>query len=134
MNRDTKFSICLITYNQEKYIKETIESVLNQTYQNFEIILSDDCSTDNTVEVVKSINDSRIKIVKTSYNMGINANLNNAIDNMSGDYLMFLGGDDNLRKDYLEKLNNILKEQDISVFYTNVTFIDENGKYMIGEN
>lgn len=132
--KDIKFSICLVTYNQEKYIKETIESILSQTYQNFEIIVSDDCSTDKTLDVVRSIKDNRIKIVQTPYNMGINANLNNAIDNAAGDYLMFLGGDDKLRKDYLEKLNNILLTQDIAVFYANVTSIDEKGRYLIGEN
>ena len=129
-----KFSVIIIAYNQEKYIKETIESVLNQTYQNFEIIVGDDCSTDKTVENAKTINNSKIKFVQTPYNMGIFGNLNNAIDNANGDYLVFIGGDDKLRENCLEKLNNILSTQNIAVIYPNATIIDENSKYTIGKD
>ena len=129
-----KFSILLITYNQANYIKETIDSILNQTYQDFEIILSDDCSTDNTIEVVKSINDDRIKIFQTSFNVGINGNVNNAMNHATGDYFIILGGDDKLRLNYLEKLNEVINNTSIDVIYPQLTSIDEKSNYILGKN
>ena len=123
-DKQVKFSILLITHNKEKYVDETISSILAQTYQNFEIVVSDDCSSDKTLEVVRKINSDKIKIVQTPYNMGINGNLNTAIQNSSGDYVMSLGGDDKLRAGYLEKMNEILGKEDVAVFYSKATVIN----------
>ena len=128
-----KFSILLITYNQANYIKETIDSILNQTYQNFEIILSDDCSTDNTIEIVRNINDERIKIISTPFNVGINGNLNNAIVNATGEFLILLGGDDRLRLNYLETLNKLFNKSNVDVIYPQLTSIDKDSNYILGK-
>ena len=66
INQGPSFSICIPNYNYAQYIGQTIESVLNQTYQNFEIIVVDNASTDNSVEVVKAFIDPRIKLYKNN--------------------------------------------------------------------
>ncbi|HDP7087980.1 TPA: glycosyltransferase family 2 protein [Escherichia coli] len=88
-----KFSIVIPLYNKEKYIANAINSVLNQTCQDFEIIVVDDGSTDKSVEVVESINDERIRLVKQK-NSGVSCARNVGIINSVGDYLLFLDGDD----------------------------------------
>ncbi|HOJ48978.1 MAG TPA: glycosyltransferase family 2 protein, partial [Bacillota bacterium] len=74
MNQDCPFvSVVMPAYNASKYIGQAIESVLNQTYVNFELIVIDDCSTDNTYDIIKkySETDSRIKVVKNKINSGV---------------------------------------------------------------
>lgn len=66
-----KVSIIMPLYNAEKYVMSTIQSLLNQTYQDFEIIVVDDCSTDNSVEIIKKLDDTRIKLYRNSENCGI---------------------------------------------------------------
>ena len=101
-------SICIPSYNNESYISKTITSVLNQTYQNFEIIISDDASTDNTIEIAKSFNDSRIKIFNNEINSGLTANWNRSIDLAQGDYIKLVCGDDILYPNCLEKQVKVL--------------------------
>ena len=101
-------SICIPIYNNESYISKTITSVLNQTYQNFEIIISDDASTDSTIEIAKSFNDSRIKIFNNEINSGLTANWNRSIDLAQGDYIKLVCGDDILYPNCLEKQVNVL--------------------------
>lgn len=113
-----KVSIVLITYNQQDYVGKTIESVLNQSYQNFEIIIADDSSTDETAKVIKSYKDKRIKYVKTDYNIGINGNLNLAVSKASCDIVALIAGDDRLRKNYLERTVECFeKMSDIDVLH-----------------
>lgn len=100
--QDIKFSVLIISHNQEKYIKETVESVLKQGYQNFEVVVSDDCSTDKTQDVVKAIEDERVKLVTIPFNVGINGNEETGIRACTGDYIVLLGGDDRLRSDFIK--------------------------------
>ena len=76
MNKNNpNFSICIPNYNYGKYIGDTIQSVLNQTYQNFEIIIVDNASTDDSIEIIKSFKDKRIKLFLNKYNIGFAPNL-----------------------------------------------------------
>lgn len=126
-----KVSIALITHNQEKFVGRTIESILNQSYQNFELIIGDDCSTDSTFEVLNSYKDERIKLHKTDFNIGINGNLNPLVANASGDYIVFLAGDDKLRQDYLATIVKYFKEMpDIDVLYQQLCPIDKDDNYI----
>lgn len=128
-------SVLIITYNQENYVRETIESVLNQTYQDFEILIGDDCSSDNTEEIVKSYKDSRIKYFKTSFNFGINANLNMLIKNAMGEYIVLIAGDDRLRPEHLQRIKETFEDkQDIGAIYCQLCEIDDNSRYTKGEN
>lgn len=110
-NEDLKFSILMPTYNGSKWIKQTINSIVRQSYPNFELIISDDCSTDNTIDIVKGIKDNRIKIFKNNVNIGYSFNLEKARSFSSEDsnivYLM--GQDDILAKDALLKTYNAFK-------------------------
>lgn len=122
----TKFSVLIITYNQEKYIQDCVNSVLNQTYQDFEILINDDCSTDSTYKKIEEINDSRIKIFKPEYNKGINAAIDCLVQNAAGEYTILLGGDDMIVPNYLETiLNTFTQNPEIGAVYCNLTPINE---------
>lgn len=132
-----KFAILLITYNQENFIARCIESILNQSYKNFKLIISDDSSTDKTLKIANSFKDSRIKCVKTPYNIGINGNLNLAYENVSEDvdFYIFIAGDDKLRVNYLEKIaSNFAKMPKIDVLYSQLCVIDKDDNYTFGKD
>ena len=99
-------SVIIPVYNLENYIKECIESILEQTYQNFQIILVDDCSLDNSVAVIEELQkkDARIQLIRLKENRGAGYARNVGMDNAKGKYLLFLDGDDFFEKDMLEKL------------------------------
>lgn len=120
-------SIITPTYNCAEYIKETIKSVLNQTYQNWEMIIVDDASKDNTEEVVKSIQDERIKYIKLLENSGAAVARNVAMNNAKGKYMAFLDSDDIWEKNKLEKQINFMKENNYNITCTSYKKISEDG-------
>ena len=87
-------SVCIATYNGEKYILEQILSILPQLKENDEIIVSDDSSTDTTLEIIKNINDKRIQIFKNTGNHGVNSNFDNALKRAHGEYIFLSDQDD----------------------------------------
>jgi len=97
-----KVSVNICCYNPEKFIRNTIQSVLDQTFQDFEIIIIDDGSKDRTGEIIKSINDPRIKYYYQE-NQGLSPSRNRAMELSSGEYIAFLDHDDLWEKDKLEK-------------------------------
>ena len=96
-----KVSVILPAFNSERYIKESIESVLNQTFDEFELIIVNDGSTDSTLDIIKSFKDDRIKIINQS-NQGPGAARNNALQIVNSEYVMFLDSDDWLSGDAIE--------------------------------
>lgn len=123
-----KVSVIVLSYNHEKFITQTIESVLNQTFQDFEIIVVDDCSTDNSVAAIKKIHDPRIKLFVHSKNQGCYATHNDAIGKASGEYTSLINSDDIWEKDKLAKqLAYFDKHSNIDVVLTKVTLIDDDG-------
>jgi glycosyltransferase involved in cell wall biosynthesis len=86
--------VVVAVYNGSLYLGETIQSVLDQTFKDFELILVDDCSTDNSVDIIKSYTDPRIKLVQNSQNLGVVKNTNLGIAIARGRYIAFLGHDD----------------------------------------
>lgn len=122
-------SIACRCYNAEKTIAKTIEAVLNQTYKNWELIICDDNSTDNTENIISQFNDSRIKYYKNDKNIGIIANLNKALSLCSGDYISILDGDDCYYPQKLELQVNFLNENlDYGAVFSYID-IDYNKKY-----
>lgn len=93
MNDKPFFSVVLPLYNKEKYIKRTLESVLNQTFSNFEVLVIDDGSTDKSCEIVESINDSRIRLIRQE-NGGPSKARNRGIKEAKGKFIAFLDADD----------------------------------------
>jgi len=87
-------SVLIPTYNSELYIKDTLESILNQTYNNLEIVVIDDASTDSTLEIVKRYKDERIKLYINEKNLGISGNMNKGIKLCHGKYLAIMDADD----------------------------------------
>lgn len=120
-NHSPLFSIILTAYNQENCLRRAISSVLNQTFQNFELLIVDDCSTDNTVELInKYIKlNKNVKLFRHSKNSSSHAARMTGVKNAKGKYVLFLDGDDFFFVDALEKLNNELitkKEFDVCEF------------------
>jgi len=87
-------SVLMPVYNGEKYLKDSIDSILNQTYKNFEFIIIDDGSTDKTEEIIKSYSDKRIRFIKNEKNLGIVKSLNLGIDLARGKYIARMDADD----------------------------------------
>lgn len=121
-----KVSIIIPLYNEEKYIKECVRSVVNQTYKNIEIIVIDDKSTDNSLNELKSIKDKRIKIIELKENKGVSNARNIGIKEATGDYICFLDSDDYWVKDKIEKQVNFIKDKEF--IYSDYMYINKNGK------
>lgn len=121
-------SIIMPSYNTASYIKETIQSVLNQTYQNWELIIVDDCSADNTDEVLGTIKDPRIRYFKNDKNSGAAVSRNKALREARGQWIAFLDSDDLWMPEKLEKQIHFMEKNDYSFSYTNYEEIDVEGK------
>lgn len=121
-------SIITPVYNGEKYIKECIESVLNQSYKNIEMIIIDDGSTDRSEEIIKSYMKDYplIKYIKINENKGVWAVRNMAIEKAKGRFIAFLDADDLFYKDKIKKQIDFMLENDYSFTYTSYNLIDEN--------
>lgn len=125
-------SIIMPSYNCEDFIGFTLDSVIKQTYQNWEVIIVDDCSTDNTVEVVNSyiLKDSRIKCYKLDRNSGAALARNKAIEFANGKYLAFLDSDDLWFPEKLSVQISFMKKNNYSFTCTSYTKVDEHGRYL----
>lgn len=122
-------SIITPLYNSEKYIGETIESVLNQTYKNWEMLIVDDCSKDNGVKIVNEyvLKDKRIKLFKNEKNEGVSFTRNKAIDLSQGIYIAFLDSDDLWKKEKLKKQISFMEKNNIDLSYTGYEKINMDG-------
>lgn len=120
-------SIVVPVYNVEKFIDETIDSVLNQTYKDFELILVNDCSTDSSVEKIKKYTDSRIRLIEMDKNLGAWAARNRGIKESQGRYIAFLDSDDLWEPEKLEHELAFLEKEDAGFVFTGYEFADEKG-------
>ena len=119
-----KISVCMATYNGEKYIKEQLDSILFQLSDNDEVIISDDHSTDGTIEVIKSYNDGRIKVFMNSKEKGYTRNFENALEKASGDIIFLSDQDDVWMDDKIKISLENLKNHDMVV--CNAELVDSN--------
>ena len=134
---DELVSIIMPSYNTANYIAASIQSVLDQTYQNWELILVDDCSTDNTDAVVAPfLSDTRIRYLKNEQNSGAAISRNRALREARGRWIAFLDSDDLWEPQKLEKQLAFMREHDYHFSYTNYVEIDEasapNGRSVTG--
>lgn len=130
-------SIIMPSYNTGRFIKETIDSVLAQSYLNWELIIVDDCSTDNSDEVIKSyLADPRIRYIKNEINSGAAVSRNRALREAKGKWIAFLDSDDLWEPEKLEKQIAFMQDNGHHFSYTNYIEIDEesvpNGKSVTG--
>ncbi|MEF3692463.1 MAG: glycosyltransferase [Candidatus Moraniibacteriota bacterium] len=129
-----KVSIIIPSYNHEKYIKDCIGSVLNQTFQDFEIIITDDGSTDNTVAEIKKFKDGRIKLFCFGKNKGASVAVNNCIANSIGEYIAIINSDDVYVSDKLEKQVDFLeKNNNVGAVLSYISAIDERGNDILDD-
>jgi glycosyltransferase involved in cell wall biosynthesis len=125
-------SVIIPLFNAEKYIKDTLYSVLNQSYQDFEILVIDDCGTDRSISIVEQIKDNRIRIIHNNRNLGIAESRNIGIDQASGEYIAFLDDDDIATMERLEQEIDFIKSHnDIDVVCSDMRFLDDSGKPVI---
>lgn len=121
-------SIIIPLYNKEKYVAKTIQSILSQTFQEFEIVIVDDGSTDQSVNEIKKINDDRIRII-SQQNAGVSAARNRGIGEVKYDLIAFLDADDLWEKDFLETIMNLqIKYPTCSIFAVNYQVLSNDGK------
>lgn len=126
MSENLKVSIIIPVHNAEKYIGETIESVLKQSYENWEMILVDDCSTDNSVQIIeKYLCDERINLIRQEKNVHAALTRNRGIEEASGRYIAFLDSDDIWNSKKLDKQLKYIKERDCAFSFTAYEFGDE---------
>ena len=126
-----KVSIIMGIYNCEQTLEESIKSIINQTYDNWELIMCDDCSIDNTYKIAQKYKDiypNKIKLLKNDKNMTLGPTLNKCIEYVTGKYIARQDGDDLSERYRLEKQVDFLeKNKDISIVGTNMVSFDESG-------
>ena len=117
MNNTPYFSIIIPMYNVERYIKICVDSILNQTFQDFEVIIVDDCSTDNSYEICQKLygNNEKVHLFRQETNQGAGPTRNLALKNARGEYVWFIDGDDAILPNALEKLHKVTN---VDVVYT----------------
>ena len=125
---NTKVSVIVNFHNSEKYIKECLNSIVNQTYKNLEIVLWDNSSNDKTYEIIKRFQDKRIKYFYNEKKETLYKARNNAIINSTGDLIAFLDSDDWWDKDYIQSRSTLFKSIDYDFFYCNTNFYYEKSK------
>lgn len=125
-------SIITPSYNSSRFISETIESVIIQTFKNWEMIIVDDCSKDNSIEIIERYQqrDNRIKLITLSKNVGAAEARNIALREAKGDYIAFLDSDDLWYPEKIEKQLLFMKEKDIAFSFASYKRITENGEYL----
>lgn len=137
MNDKKLVTYCIFTYNQEEYVSEAIKSVFNQTYFPLEIIISDDCSTDDTFHVAEQIineykGEHKIILNRNKENMGIGAHLSMVYNSIAtGEYLIGLGGDDLAKSNHAEYAVGKMEENfEVNLIDFNADMINQNGELL----
>lgn len=129
MKTNKLFSIIMPCYNAEKYLKQSIDSVLQQTYENWELIIINDCSTDKSLKIINSFKDDRISLINNLKNEGVSFSRNEGIKNAKGNFIAFIDSDDLWNKHKLmTQLNYLNKGYDICC--SNYIQIDEFGNFI----
>lgn len=126
-------SIGLPVYNGKRYLEQAVDSILNQTYDNFELIISDNASTDETYEICESLarEDQRIRLFRNEMNLGAAPNYNKVFHLSSGKYFKWACYDDLLAPEFLAKCVDVLERMpDVVLCFPKSNIIDENGKYL----
>lgn len=128
----SKITVWLTSYNHERFIEQSIKSILSQTYTDFELFIIDDCSTDNSWKIIRKYEkiDKRIKAIRHTHNYG-ESGLRNSLNKINGDYIAIAHSDDMWVPDKLEKQVKVLEEKkNIMACFTLVNVIDDNGNIL----
>ena len=122
-------SIIMAAYNAEKTVRQSVESILAQTYGGFELLIVDDCSTDSTLSIAEEFaaTDSRVKVLRNETNRGIFETRNRALKEASGEWIAICDSDDLWLSEKLERQLETARSTDSRLIYTASSFIDQNG-------
>lgn len=121
-----KISIIVAVYNTEKYLKKCLNSLLNQTYQNLEIIVVEDCSTDNSKEVLKKYShNDKVKLIYNKKNSGLSYSRNVGLENATGDFIGYIDSDDYVDLDYYKKLMQSIIDSKAEIAICDIKVVDE---------
>ncbi|HSH67844.1 MAG TPA: glycosyltransferase family 2 protein [Bacteroidia bacterium] len=132
MDKEVLVSVIIPCYNADRFVHETVSSVLAQSFQSFEIIIVDDGSTDNSAEIISQIHDSRIIFLKKE-NTGVSDSRNIGMSYASGEFILFLDADDIIPRDFIEKRVHHLQANEQHGFcFSTILKIDESGKELTG--
>lgn len=124
-----KYSIIVPTYNSERWIQSSVNSILAQTFPDFNIIILDSGSTDGTLAWIRSLNDARIRVFTTNERLGITENWQRIVTIPRNEFMTIMGHDDVLYPDYLSAIDNLIKQfPDAGLYQTHFNFIDGKGK------
>ncbi|MGN0802216.1 MAG: glycosyltransferase family 2 protein [Candidatus Faecivicinus sp.] len=121
-------SIIMAAYNAEKTIGRAIESVLSQSYQRFELLVVDDCSSDSTAEIVEGMDDCRIRLIRNSRNSGVSWTRKHALEHARGEWIAVLDSDDAWAPDKLEKQMKLCTQKNADLVFTGSAFMDAEGR------
>lgn len=125
----SKVSVVIPTYNRANFLSQAIQSVLSQSYSNFELIVVDNASTDNTQEVVSFFSDSRLQYVRNKENIGMLPNWNKCLELATGDYIYVLGDDDMPHQGFLKTCISILEEhKGVGFVFTHCNKVSEDSQ------
>lgn len=129
MKEEQLVSIIVPVYNSEKFINDTIQTVKEQMYKNWELLLINDCSTDNSENIIKKYvkEDNRIKLINLEKNSGAAIARNTGIESAKGNYIAFLDADDLWKNEKLEKQIKFMEENNYDFTFTGYEFADESG-------
>lgn len=128
-----RISVAMASYNGEKYIEKQIRSILNQTYPVDEIVVSDDGSSDKTIEILNKIEDKRIHVFNNNGRKGYCGNFENALKICTGDYIFLADQDDLWMSNKVQSfINFIEKHPSVSCVFSNGILIDENDIIIVG--
>lgn len=129
------FSVIIPLYNKEKFVENAVNSILQQTFSDFEIIIVEDCSTDKSLEVISKIQSDKIKILRHDKNKGLSVSRNTGIKNSKANYITFLDADDVWKPNYLEKINSLIHQfPEAKLFATNYEELYPNNLILLPKN
>tara|TARA_B100000787_G_C16178883_1_gene290591 strand:+ start:530 stop:1588 length:1059 start_codon:yes stop_codon:yes gene_type:complete len=127
LNQKPLISICIPVFNGSNFIGDCIESILSQNFENFEVIVVDNASSDNTLEIVRSYKDPRMNVISNEKNIGALNNFSKCIDVATCEYFVMIPHDDIMHQDFLKNMSDILvKDKNIGFVFAGVDYIDEN--------
>ena len=130
-----KFSIVIPVYNVEKYIDRCLKSIVNQSYKNYEVIIVNDGTPDNSVDIIKKYTKKYKNFtLYTKENGGLSDARNYGVDYVTGDYLLFIDSDDYINKDLLKELNTTLEEKEYDLIKFKINLVDDEGNFIRSEN
>ena len=130
MYEEPLVSVIMAAFNAEKTIKEAIQSVIEQTYKNWELLIVNDCSRDRTESLVTGIHDARIHLLNNEHNVGVSLTRKRGLDAAKGEWIAILDSDDAWAPDKLEKQIMLSQKSAAKLIFTGSAFMDSDGRYI----